>query len=136
MMSIHRVSRGFRVRISGVAAVVMILAGTLIAPALRAQSEASISGSASDSSGGAVAGATVTIRNTETGSERSVSTDEAGRYNAASLAVGTYDVKAEKPGFRSNSRTGVTLVVGQREEIQFVLQVGDVHQTVEVPANP
>ena len=135
-MSIHRVSRGFRVRISGVAAAAMILAGTLIAPAVRAQSEASISGSASDSSAGAVAGATVTIRNTETGSERSVSTDEAGRYNAASLAVGTYDVKVEKPGFRSNSRTGVTLVVGQREEIQFVLQVGDVHQTVEVPANP
>jgi len=114
----------------------MILVGTLLSPTVRAQSEASVSGTVSDSSGGAIAGATVTIRNTETGSERSVSTDEAGRYNAASLPVGTYDLKAEKPGFRSNSRTGVTLVVGQREEILFVLQVGDVHQTVEVQSNP
>ncbi len=114
----------------------MILVGTLLSPTVRAQSEASVSGTVSDSSGGAIAGATVNIRNTETGSERSVSTDEAGRYNAASLPVGTYDLKAEKPGFRSNSRTGVTLVVGQREEILFVLQVGDVHQTVEVPSNP
>jgi len=135
-MGIRRMSVSFRVRISGVAAAITILVGTLLSPAVRAQSEASISGIVSDSSGGAVAGATVTIRNTETGSERSVSTDEAGRYNAASLAVGTYDLKAEKSGFRSNSRTGVTLVVGQREEIPFILQVGDVHQTVEVPANP
>jgi hypothetical protein len=114
----------------------MILVGTLLSPTVRAQSEASVSGTVSDSSGAAIAGATVTIRNTETGFERSVSTDEAGRYNAASLPVGTYDLKAEKPGFRSNFRTGVTLVVGQREEILFVLQVGDVHQTVEVPSNP
>jgi len=135
-MSILGVSASFRVRISGIAAAIMILVGTLLSPTVRAQSEASVSGTVSDSSGGAIAGATVTIRNTETGSERSVSTDEAGRYNAASLPVGTYDLKAEKPGFRSNSRTGVTLVVGQREEILFVLQVGDVHQTVEVPSNP
>jgi len=136
VMSILGVSASFRVRISGIAAAIMILVGTLLSPTVRAQSEASVSGTVSDSSGGAIAGATVTIRNTETGSERSVSTDEAGRYNAASLPVGTYDLKAEKPGFRSNSRTGVTLVVGQREEILFVLQVGDVHQTVEVQSNP
>jgi hypothetical protein len=42
----------------------------------------------------------------------------------------------EKPGFRSTSLTNVTLVVEQREAISFTLQVGDVHQTVEVPANP
>src|SRR5438552_13661248 len=136
MMSVHGVFTNFRVRISGVAAAIMILMGGLFSPAVRAQSEASISGVVSDSSGAAVAAATVTIRNTETGSERSVSTDETGRYNVASLAVGRYDLRAEKSGFRSNSRTGVTLVVGQREEILFALQVGDVHQTVEVAANP
>jgi Carboxypeptidase regulatory-like domain len=114
----------------------MVLAGALLSPSVRAQSEASISGIVSDSSGGAVAGATVAIQNTETGSERRISTDETGRYHAASLAVGTYTLKVEKPGFRSNTRTGVTLVVGQREEIPVVLQIGDVHQTVEVPANP
>jgi hypothetical protein len=35
-----------------------------------------------------VAGVTVSIRNVETGSERKVLTDETGRYNAISLAVG------------------------------------------------
>ena len=108
----------------------------MLSSAVRAQSEASISGIVSDSSGGGVAGATVTIRSTETGAERTVSTDEAGRYNAPSLPVGTYDLKVEKSGFRSKSRSGVALVIGQKQEVPFALELGDVHQTVEVAANP
>src|SRR5206468_1033589 len=135
-MSILRVSASFRPRISAVLTPVLVLLGALLSPTVRSQSEASISGTVSDSSGAPIAAAIVTIRNTETGSERSVSTDQAGRYNVPSLPVGIYDLKAEKPGFRSHSRTGVTLAVGQREEIPFALPVGDVHQTVEVSANP
>jgi carboxypeptidase family protein len=104
-------------------------------PAARAQSDAAIFGLVTDSTGGAVAAAEVRIRNAETGAERSLATDEGGRYVAPSLAVGTYELIVEKPGFQAGTRT-LTLVVGQREEASFVLQVGDVHQTVEVPANP
>jgi hypothetical protein len=114
----------------------MFLTLALLSPAVHAQSEASISGTVRDSTGGAVAGATVIVRNEETGSERRASTDESGRYNVALLSVGTYEIKVEKSGFRSNSRVGVTLAVGQREEILFALQLGDIHQTVEVAANP
>src|SRR5438045_3800270 len=135
-MGIYRVSENFRVRVSIFAAAIMLLAVALLSPVVHAQSEASISGVVSDSSGGGVAGATVSIRNTETGSERRVSTDEIGRYNVASLPVGTYEIEVEKAGFRSDSRVGLTLVVGQREEIPFALQLGDIHQTVEVAANP
>ena len=135
-MRIYGISATLVVRISGIAIAIMVFASAVFSPRLRAQSEASISGIVSDSSGGGVAGATVSIRNAETGSERKVLTDETGRYSAMSLAVGAYDLKAEKSGFRSSSRSGVTLVVGQREEIPFVLPVGDIHQIVEVPANP
>jgi len=135
-MGAHEVSNGFPQSIPRLAAAIIILLGALLSPAARAQSGGSISGLVSDSSGGTVVGATVTIRNRETGAERSVSTDDTGRYNSASLALGTYDLKVEKPGFRSTSLTNVTLVVGQREAISFTLQVGDVQQTVEVPANP
>ena len=112
----------------------LLLLGILFLPAARAQSDASIFGAVTDSTGGAVAAAQVRIRNAETGAERSLSTDEGGRYAAPSLAVGIYELSVEKPGFQTGSRT-LTLVVGQREEVSFVLQVGDVHQTVEVPAN-
>ncbi len=102
---------------------------------LVAQGEVTLWGSVTDSSGAAVAGAAVTVINLETGSSRSLVTDDAGRFNATALIVGHYEVAASKDGFQSDRRTGIALVVGQREEIDLTLQVGDVHQTVEVPAN-
>ncbi len=108
---------------------------TAVSPrAAFAQGDVSLWGSVTDSSGAAVAGAAVTVVNLETGSSRALVTDESGRFNAAALSVGHYEVAASKAGFQSDRRTNIALVVGQREEIDLTLQVGDVHQTVEVPA--
>src|SRR5215468_2398155 len=71
----------------------VFLAAISIAGTVRAQSDASISGSVSDGSGGAISGAAVTVRNLETGAERLLSTDEAGRFNASLLLVGGYEIK-------------------------------------------
>jgi len=72
----------------------------LNAPA-QAQGDASLWGSVSDSSGAAIADASVTIRNLETGTVRAVVTDEAGRFNAPALSVGHYEVAASKQAFKS-----------------------------------
>jgi hypothetical protein len=101
-----------------------------------AQGEASIQGTVSDSSGGAVPGVAIRIKNLETGAERNLVTEEAGRYDAASLPVGHYEVRAEKTGFRSEEKTGILLVLGQRQTVDLVLQVGDVRQTVQVESAP
>ena len=101
-----------------------------------AQGEASIQGAVTDSSGGAVPGVAIRIKNLETAAERNLVTDEAGRYNAASLPIGRYEVRAEKTGFRSAEKTAVSLVLGQRETVDLVLQVGDVRQTVQVESAP
>jgi hypothetical protein len=101
-----------------------------------AQGEAFILGVVSDSSGGAIPGVAIRIKNLETGAERNQVTDEAGRYEAAALPVGRYEVRAEKAGFRSEEKTGISLVLGQRESVDLVLQVGDVRQTVQVEAAP
>src|SRR5467141_1850493 len=106
----------------------------LLASSGRAQAAASLWGFVSDDSGAGIAGADVKITNLETGAERSLVTDDAGRFNAPSLAVGRYEIAASKPGFRTDGRTVVTLVVGQREELNLTLHIGDVHQSVEVPA--
>jgi hypothetical protein len=107
-----------------------------IASASLAQGEATIQGTVSDTSGGAIPGAAIRIRNLETGAERKLETDDAGRYDAAGLALGPYEVRAEKTGFRSEVKTGISVVVGQRETVDIVLQVGDVRQTVQVEAAP
>lgn len=113
-------------------AILAILLGVQFSPRASAQSGGSIWGSVNDTSGAAIPGATVTIKNTETGETRTVLSDETGKFNAPALPVGHYEITATKTGFRTNATTGVTLVVGQREEVTLALQVGDVHQTVEV----
>ena len=113
----------------------MILASALSCAALHAQGDASLWGSVSDTTGAGVAGATVTIRNLETGTQRALVTDELGHFNAPALAVGHYEVVASKPGFQVDRRNSINLAVGQREEVDLALQVGDVHQVVEVPAD-
>ena len=124
--------------LSGTLLLGFLLLGLLasLAQVCSAQGEASIQGAVSDSTGGAIGSAAIRIKNLETGAERNLITDEAGRYDAASLPVGRYHVRAEKNGFRSQEKTGISLAVGQRETVDFVLQVGDVHQTVQVEAVP
>jgi carboxypeptidase family protein len=134
-MDFHRNSFVFAQRIIRASSIALFLFVISIVGVLRAQSDASISGSASDPSGGAVPGAAVTIRNVETGAGRTLSPGEAGRFNASLLPVGTYEIKVEKPGFSSSFRVGVVLVLGQKEELTFILQLGEVHQTEQVSAN-
>jgi hypothetical protein len=101
-----------------------------------AQSDASLSGIVQDATGAGIQGATISIKNLEVGTQREVETDSDGRYHAPSLAVGRYELTADKTGFRTEHRTGITLVVGQRAEVDLTLQVGNVHQTVEVSSEP
>ena len=103
-----------------------------VLPALTQQ--ASISGVVSDSSGLAMPAASVTIRNIETGSVRTLMTDDAGRYSAPGLGVGQYEVTAAKEGFASSQKTGIMLVVGQENAIDLTLAVGEISQTVVVEA--
>jgi Carboxypeptidase regulatory-like domain len=112
----------------------VILASTLATSNLSAQGDSSLWGSVTDASDAGIPGATIVITNLETGTERNLVTDEAGRFNAPALPVGHYEIAASKAGFRTDRRTSVSLVVGQREQVDLKLQVGDVRQTVEVPA--
>src|SRR5881296_4552456 len=97
-----------------------------------AQVTATISGKVEDASGAAVGGAIVAVKNVETGATRMVMTDEMGNYRALSLAVGSHDVRAEKPGFRAAVRTGINLAVGQEAVVNLKLEVGELTQEVTV----
>jgi hypothetical protein len=100
----------------------VILAGTLLATNLSAQGDSSLWGSVTDASDAGIPGATVSITNLETGTARNLVTDEAGRFNAPALSVGHYEISASKAGF-TDRRTSVSLVVGQREQLDLKLQV-------------
>jgi len=91
-----------------------------------------ISGTVSDQSGGAIPGAAITIRNVETGIARNLTTNAAGRYEAAALPVGNYEVRASLTGFQTLVRSGITLTVGRNAVVDMALQVGEVAQSVTV----
>ena len=96
---------------------------------------ATITGVVHDSSGAAIAGATVTVRQAETGATRMLSTDAEGRFFAPSLPVGPYTVVAEHESFSSQRESGINLVVGQSVQLNFELGVAAVQQAIEVTAD-
>jgi hypothetical protein len=65
-----------------------------------------ILGAVTDSSGAAVPGATVTIKNVDTGLTRTVTTTDDGSYAVPELPIGNYSVTAEKSGFKTGVVTG------------------------------
>ncbi len=91
-----------------------------------------ITGVVTDSSGGAVANATVTVKSTALMSPRTIGTSTDGAYLFDLLPPGTYDVTVTASGFRTVTQTGVVLTAGFTATVNPKLQVGEVTQTVQV----
>lgn len=95
---------------------------------------ATLSGTVRDASGAALSGATVLVRQLETGATRKLTTGADGRYSAPSVPVGNYTVTASHDGFAAQERTGISLVVAQSLEVDFQLTVDSVRTDVVVQA--
>src|SRR4029077_7113245 len=103
--------------------------------AFRVQAQvagATLSGTVTDSSGGLVPNAKVSIQEVATGVTRALTTDSAGFYSAPNLPPGNYDVTFTAPGFSSYTQRGVTLTVGAQQLLNVAMKVGQVSQTIEV----
>ena len=98
----------------------------------QAQMSATLSGAVTDQSGAAVAGATVTAVNSDTGVKRSAVTNQSGRYELFALPLGRYEVHATKEGFAEEVRSGIRLVVGQEATVDLSLRVGKVSERIVV----
>ena len=96
----------------------------------------SISGTVTDSKGGVVPNAKVTITNTDQQiMVRTLTTDEHGQYAAPLLPVGHYSVTVEIAGFKRVTHSGLVLNVSDKLAVNFTLEVGAVSETVSVEAN-
>src|SRR5215471_8904166 len=91
-----------------------------------------ILGTVTDKSGAAISGATVTITDVARGTNRTLTTDEAGAYVAPNLVPGTYTVRAEGKGFTTVLRENIVLEVAKDVLIDLSLPTGDVSETVQV----
>ena len=84
---------------------------------------ADLDGTVVDESGGALLGASVSVRNVDTNLTRTASTDARGRYTAAALAPGRYRISVSIKGFGTQTRDGVVLLLGQSATVDFKLKL-------------
>jgi len=113
----------------------LILAITLLIAFVQigmAQESSAITGKVTDPSGAAVAGATVTGRDTDRGTSWSTKTNTEGVYNLPRLPIGRYELRVEASGFQTALRPAFNLELNQTARIDIALTIGAVSSTVEV----
>src|SRR5580698_2093699 len=96
--------------------------GSSTSASSRSDPGAGLSGLVTDPTGAAVRGVSVTIRNAVAGETRTITTDGGGHYQAAGLPPGRIDIRAAKQGFANETRTGISLVVGQDTTVDITMQ--------------
>ena len=111
-------------------AVLLLLGGTAFGQAQGAQ----VRGTVMDKQGLVLPGATVSLRNLESGVTTVDVTDGAGQYRFAQLQPGRYGVSAELTSFTPVSIEGIDLTIGFVVTQDFELQIQTVEETITVTA--
>ena len=122
-------------RIRSVAAAAVFLAALLFASANLAWAQAGtagLAGTVKDSQGAVVPGATITVTHKATGAVRTNISNSQGAFNFPALPPGDYTLKAELSGFRTYVHENVVLRVDSVTQVDAVLALGSVSETVTV----
>ena len=117
------------------ALVLLVACQAMLTCPLRAQTfYGSIIGTVTDSSGGAIPKATVTLTNLGTSERRAAETDSAGNYQFVNLVPGRYRVEIEQSRFKRLTREPVVVEVQAAVRIDATMELGDLSEVVEVSA--
>ena len=111
----------------------MLVATILTTTALVAQTfRGTILGTVTDVTGAWVTGATVKVKNTETGLERTTQTSADGSYSVPELPIGSYAVTISQSGFQTSVTNGVVVTVASERRVDASLKPGQVSERIEV----
>src|SRR6202790_822291 len=117
---------------SAFALVFAALLGLAAAPAGAQTFRGTILGIVTDATGAAVPGATVTVRNVDTGLLRKTETQADGGYRVPELPIGTYDVTVEKADFQTAVTSGVRVDVAAERHVDTALKTGQIKEQITV----
>ena len=120
-------------RWSGVLRQFLLISTVVMVPVLGHAQEAVLSGTVTDSTGGVLAGVTLTAVNEANGNTFAGVTDERGVYRLAARA-GVYRLTAELQGFRAVSREGLQLLVGEVVTVNLPMLEATAAETITVSA--
>src|SRR5438477_1284928 len=111
----------------------LLISISLLSTSLFAQTfRGTILGTVTDPQGAVVAGATVNVRNVNTGLERSTATSGDGSYSVPELPIGTYTVTVSQTGFQKSVTSNVAVDVASEKRVDVSMKTGQVSETVEV----
>src|SRR5438132_4297191 len=111
----------------------MLVAAMVALPLTASAQDATIGGTITDTTGGALPGVEVTATNEASGNTFSAVTDQRGEYRIP-LRVGVYRVSAELSGFNTVNRTGLELLVGQAVLVNLQMAPATLQESVTVTA--
>jgi len=115
---------------------VIVLIACLAAGLIAQDISGTIGGTILDPSGAMVPGAKVTITNTDRNQVvRVITTDATGTYSVPLIPIGQYSIKVEVKGFKTETRTAITLNVNDDLKFNIALQVGSMSDVVTVEAS-
>ena len=126
---------GLIMNIDGLSMVRVILCGLIIlsaAAAASAQFKAGVQGSVTDSSGGLVPGAKITLTNIETGKTQETTSSDDGFYKVSGLPPARYKLTVEKDGYKQKVFDNVVVNAEAVQGIDVALEAGDVSATVTI----
>jgi hypothetical protein len=111
----------------------LVVALFALSPKLRCQNIAgTIAGTVSDTSGAAVANASVTLTNLGTAAKRTVQSGSSGEYTFVNILPGRYRLEGEKSGFKKFVREPISVDIESGLRVDIALSVGAQSETVEV----
>lgn len=108
---------------------VMVVA---LGASVHAQFRAALQGAVTDSTGGTVTGATVTLTNNETGRTQQVTTGDDGYYRFSSLAPGKYNLSIEMANFKKQTIENINVAAEITQGVDVVLEIGGISEVVTV----
>ena len=111
----------------------LLISISLLSTSLFGQTfRGTILGTVTDPQGAVVAGATVNVRNVNTGLERSTATSGDGSYSVPELPIGTYTVTVSQTGFQKSVTSNVAVDVASEKRVDVSMKTGQVSEIVQV----
>jgi len=112
---------------------VLLAAFLLLQPVAFAQSQfATLSGTVTDSTGGVIVGASITVKPAHSADTRKTVTNQDGFFSVPTLPAGTYEVTVDMKGFKKWHGTDIALNGADSRAMNIQLQVGAANETVIV----
>jgi hypothetical protein len=103
-----------------------------VIPGLAQSGRGTLTGVVKDATGAVVAGASLDLKETNTGSHRLGTSSGDGLYTFPELSPGSYTLNVTSAGFQSYTQNGITISVGNTATVNAILQVGSASQSVTV----